>query len=188
MYAQRSLQIHHIEFETALNDMIVLVPFVTKAMPGILGHAVQREHFHTRYVLGTPTKNHPTFARNDVLGDIEAEAAEIPERADPPSLILTFYRMSTIFDHEKIVLVRDLHDPPHVTRPTSEMDRQNSARPRSYCRFDRLRRYAHSFWINIREDWLEPGMDNRIDGGAEGQWSRYDLRSLLDISRDHTDL
>jgi len=42
--AERCLQIHHVVFEAALNDLVMLVALVAETVPDVLAHSVQRQH------------------------------------------------------------------------------------------------------------------------------------------------
>src|ERR1700754_1298464 len=79
MQPNRRLHIHHVVFEPALHHLVVLVSSVTKAMPGILAHTVQCQDPRPRDLFLVPPQDHPALPRHHVLGDVEAEAAEIAE-------------------------------------------------------------------------------------------------------------
>ena len=44
------LQIHHVIFKATFRHVIMLMPLITETLPGILGHAMQCQHFNTRRI------------------------------------------------------------------------------------------------------------------------------------------
>ena len=59
----------------------VVAGLIAEAMPGVLAHAMQRKHFGAGDVFLITPQDHATLAGHDILGDVEAEAAEIAEGA-----------------------------------------------------------------------------------------------------------
>ena len=98
MNAERGLQVHHVVFETALNHLIVLVALIAETMPGVLAHTVQRENSGAGNMFLAPPQNHPALAGRDVLGHVEAEAAEVAKRPCLAPAVLGLDSVRAILD------------------------------------------------------------------------------------------
>src|ERR1044072_1664394 len=92
------LQLHHVVFETRLYNVIVLVAFIAKTFPGVLAHAVQRQHLDARQIFFTASKHHPAFAGRDVLGRVETETTEVAEGAGFAAVIFRFDSVRAVLD------------------------------------------------------------------------------------------
>ena len=88
MNPNRGLQIHHVVFETSLDDTVMLVALVAKATPGIFGHAVQRQDLDLFHGFNGISDHHATLAGSDIFRNVEAETTEFAKR---PGFLQTFY-------------------------------------------------------------------------------------------------
>src|SRR5258708_19168544 len=99
----------------------MLVAFVAEAMPGVLAHAVQRQHLRASDMRLVADDDHTAFAGCYVLGCIETEAAKRAKCARLVSSIFCFYGVGAIFDHDQAMLFGDRYDVVHSTCASGEM-------------------------------------------------------------------
>src|SRR5262245_40671463 len=92
----------------------MLVAGIAETPPRILAHAVQGEHLDPADVVFPPPDDHSSFAGDDVLRDIKAEAAEVTERSRFLSSILGLNRVRAVFDDFQPMPVGEGHDLVHL--------------------------------------------------------------------------
>ena len=64
----------------------------------------------------------PTFTSTDVLEVVEAVGTSMPDGAQHPSFVPTANALTSVFNHQQIVLLCDTHDCIHVARGTPDMN------------------------------------------------------------------
>ena len=99
MDTDRRLQIHHVELEAAFNNAVMLVSLVSEALPSILAHSMKRQDLYADRILLFAREDHSPFARDDILRDIKAEAAEVAEGAGFFPLVFRLDGMGAVFDY-----------------------------------------------------------------------------------------
>jgi hypothetical protein len=79
----------------------MLVTLVSKTVPGIFAHAVQRQHSCPRNKRLAAAQAHAALAGHHVLGDIETVAAEVAEGAGVLAVGLRFNGVRSVLDHDR---------------------------------------------------------------------------------------
>ncbi len=95
------LEVGHVAFEAGGDDLIVQVTGVGEPTPRVLRQAVQRQHLDPVGQGFVGGEHHAAFGRGQVLGHIEAEAAQVAEGADRPPAIGGLDGVGAILDHAK---------------------------------------------------------------------------------------
>ena len=182
--ADRCLQIHHVVFEAALDDLVMLVPLVAETVPGVLAHPVQRRHSRPRDARFAAAEDHATLTGPHGLGDIEIFAAEIAKRASVLAVKLFADGVRAVLDHDEVMLACDGHDSVHRAGTTGEMHGQDGPRSRGDRRINRIRIDILARRIDVRQHWRQLRMNDPVHGGAERQRCGDHLTSRLD-ARGH---
>src|SRR5713226_2287548 len=73
MKADCSLDVHHVVFVAALDDVVVRVAGFAEAPPGILAHAMEREYLQAICEFLVRRQDHSAFTGRDILGDVKTE-------------------------------------------------------------------------------------------------------------------
>ena len=188
MDADGGLNIHHIVFEAAFDDLVVLVSGIAEAVPGVLAHAVQGEHLYAADVGLVSRQDHPAFAGGDVLGDIEAEAAEVSDGSGLQAVVFGFDSVRAVLDHLEAMPVRDLHDGAHLAGAAGEVHGENGAGPGGDALLDPRRVDVHGRRVDIREHGRRARVENGVHRGAKGQRRGDHLVARADASRNHADV
>ena len=118
--ADGRLDVHHVVFKAALGHVIVLVPVVAETPPCIPGEAVKRKDFGPADVLFRSRQDHSAFTGDDVLGHIEAEAAELAEGPRLEPVVLGFDGMGAVFDQDEAVPAHDGKQRIHLAGPSRQ--------------------------------------------------------------------
>jgi hypothetical protein len=168
--------------------MLYLKPSVPVASgldsaPGVVRQAVQGKPLDRVQILSRPDNDHSAFRGGDVLGCIEAEAAEVAEGADSLAPVLRLDRVSAVFDHQESMPVRQLDQRIHVTGSPGEVNRHDRARPVRDSRLHLSGIEVHGRRIDVRKHRVSAGVDDRIDRAAEGERRGDDLVSGFQTGR-----
>src|SRR5262245_5575710 len=95
-------------------------------------------------------RHHPSVAeRTKYLGWIEAEAPDLADGADRPTLYRRLLRLGAVFNNYKARFARNRIDCHHIRWMAVEMDRHDGARERSHRGFERTRVNAISVLDDI---------------------------------------
>ena len=106
---------------------------------------------------------HAAVAAGDVLEFVEAETADVSERADGFPGVTRAVSLGAVFDHGNVFLARQLDDRFHVARVASQMHGDDRARRGRNFRADCLRRHHIRPRIEIGEDGNRPLPQDRND-------------------------
>src|SRR5690349_22967849 len=101
--SKRRLNVHHVVFESALDDVIMLVAVIAEALPGILAHPVEPEDPYTLDVLLSPCEDHAPLASRKIFSHIEAEATEIPDDSRLLTMVFRLDCVRAVLDHLEVV-------------------------------------------------------------------------------------
>ena len=165
--ADRRLEIHHVVLESRFHDVIVLEAGIAEPFPRIFAHPVKPEHLDAVRVLRSPGDHEPPLPGHDVLGRIEAEAAEIAHRSGLLSLVLGLDGVRTVLDDGQIVFTRDRHDGVHGACTSCEMDREDGPRPPRDFFQDFRRVNVHCPRLDVCEHGSAPRVYDRVHRRTE---------------------
>ena len=111
----------------------------------------------------------------EVLAREKREAAVIADRTDPASLVLGTDRLTGVFDHDQIVLFRNLHDRVHIGRLAEEVHRDDRLRARRDLFRDLHRIDVVGHRVDIRKYRSRPDADDRAGRRKKGERRNDDL-------------
>ena len=77
-------------------------------------------------------------------------------------------RLGGVFDHHKLVFLRDPHYGVHIGHLAVKVDRDDGARVRGYLRLDLRRVEVVTGRVDVHEDRLGADARNRARGGKKG--------------------
>ena len=107
------------------------------------------------------------FAGRNVLGFLEAEAAQVAERAALAALVLRQPRLAGILDHGELVLAGDGVDRVHVARHAEDVHRHDGARPLGDPALDRGRVHGQRGRVGVGEHRQGLAAEDRVVAGDE---------------------
>ena len=92
--------------------------------------------------------------------------------------------MRAVFDDPQVVPPGDVHDSVHVAGAAREVDHKQRLGARGDARLDGCGIDGLRFGIDVRKHGCGPGVDDRIDGRAEGHGRADDLVAVPEIERE----
>ena len=121
------------------------------------------------------------FARRQVLRVLEAEAAEVAQRAALPAPVLGQPRLAGVLDHGEIVLLRDRVDGVHVARHAVDVHGHDGARAVGDPALDGGRVHRQRLRIGVGEHRQRLAQQDRVVRRDERERRHDDLVAGVDV-------
>ncbi len=118
---------------------------------------------------------------SEILIGIEAEAAEVSDRAGTPALVHSAMRLGSVLDYKETMAAGNRHDWIHVRHEPMQMGRHDRPRFVRNRSLDQSRVHRPGDWINVHKDRCCTAADN---GGRRRDEIHRDRDHL--IARPHS--
>ena len=133
-------------------------------------------------------RDHPAFARGEVLRRVEAEAREIRDRADLAGVGLRLDGVRRVLDQREVVQVGERTEAPHVGRVAAQVHDDDPASAGRDGGLDGVGVEIARNRIHVGEHRRGARVDDRVGGRAEGQRRRDDLVARADARRQQREV
>ncbi len=182
--ADRGLDLVHPEVVSHLaadvhNVVVIRQPVVGLVLIALQAHTPENRHFLG--VLVAAGREHPALAESGhVLQRVEAEGAEVPERAGFLPLVLCAGSVRRVLDDCKPMLPRQLHNWIHIAHLAAVVDEVDRPRARRDLLRDALRIRVECSRVHVRKYGRASLLQNRLRGSDESQRRDDHLIARLD--------
>ena len=146
---------------------------------GAIG-AFLAEHLGAPPIARVATDERAAFAADDVLGAVEAEAAEVADGAERGPLPAPAQRVRRVFDHAQPVPRRDRPQPCQVGRASAVVEDDERLGPWGDRGLDGVGIEVEGDRVDVREDRTRAGQDHGVCRRDEGEARTDDLVSGAD--------
>ena len=113
-------------------------------------------------------RDRAAFAGRNVLGFLEAEAAQVADRAALAALVFGQPRLAGVLDHRQLVLAGDGVDRVHVARHAEDVHRHDGARALGDAALDRGRVHGERGRVGVGEYRQGLAREDGVVAGDEG--------------------
>ena len=118
-----------------------------------------------------------------ILGEVEAEAAEVPDGSGAAAPVFSAVRLGGVLDDDQVMPRGDLHDRVHIGHLAVQVHGQDGSGARGDPRLDLADVHQIGARIDIDEDRRRADHDDRFGSGEEGVRNRDDLIARTDPGR-----
>ncbi len=98
MNANGRLNVHHIIFKAAFNDLVMFVPFIRKPFPCIFAHAMKSKCLDAGGIRFLCGNDHAAFTGDNIFGYIKTKTSKVTECTRFSAFIFGFNGVRAVFN------------------------------------------------------------------------------------------